>query len=69
MTKGPVDKTWQYTVSNKGIMKPFKNLFEPTPTNMFHLVFYRPVPKFKIISNTAVNKALQILTSIDQLCE
>lgn len=44
---------------NKKTMDVFKNHFDITPNNIYDLVFYSPSSKYKVISNTAVNKALK----------
>ncbi|MEN1970628.1 tyrosine-type recombinase/integrase [Lentibacillus sp. N15] len=40
-------------------MNAFKHLFEVTPTNLHQLVFYSPVSKYQVISNTNANKLLR----------
>lgn len=42
-------------------MKAFKNLFKKIPDNIHRLVFYHPASKYKVYSNTGVNKALRLL--------
>lgn len=46
-------------------MLHFKKLFSTTPTNLHQLVFYSPSSKYKVISNTNVNKLLKKL--LDEL--
>lgn len=40
-------------------MDLFKNLFEQTPDNPIGLVFYSPSSKYKVLSNSVVNKVLK----------
>jgi integrase len=40
-------------------MKAFNTLFETFPPNLYQLVFYSPKTKYKVISNTNVNKLLR----------
>ncbi|SOC16548.1 site-specific recombinase XerD [Ureibacillus xyleni] len=42
-------------------MKHFERLFETTRTNVHDLVFYSPISKYQVITNTAVNKLLKKL--------
>lgn len=42
-------------------MNHFKELFKSTPTNLNQLVFYSSASKYKVISNTNVNKLLKKL--------
>ncbi|WP_080875591.1 tyrosine-type recombinase/integrase [Oceanobacillus timonensis] len=42
-------------------MKVFKKFFEEVPENIHQLVFFNPASKYKIYSNTGVNKALRKL--------
>lgn len=42
-------------------MDHFIELFKLTPTNINQLVFYSPSSKYKVISNTTVNKLLKNL--------
>lgn len=42
-------------------MDTFKKLFKKTPDNIHKLVFYQPASKYKVYSNTGVNKALKKL--------
>lgn len=42
-------------------MNAFKKLFAETPNNIHQLVFYNPASKYKVYSNTGVNKALKKL--------
>ncbi|QUW20879.1 site-specific integrase [Sporosarcina sp. Marseille-Q4063] len=42
-------------------MSEFKKMFAKTPDNIYQLVFYSPASKYKVISNTAVNKSLKKL--------
>lgn len=46
---------------DKRTMGIFKDLFENTPDNIHRLVFYNPASKYKVYSNTGVNKALKKL--------
>lgn len=46
---------------DKRTMKAFKDLFDNTPDNIHRLVFYNPYSKYKVFSNTGVNKALKKL--------
>ena len=46
---------------DKVIMAMFKKFFEETPENIHKLVFYNPSSKYKVFSNTGVNKALKKL--------
>ncbi|MBN6886205.1 integrase [Cytobacillus horneckiae] len=46
---------------DKRTMDIFKNLFEVTPENIHKLIFYNPASKYKVYSNTGVNKALKKL--------
>lgn len=46
---------------DKRTMKVFNELFEDTPDNIHRLVFYNPSSKYKVYSNTGVNKALKKL--------
>lgn len=41
------------------VMKEFKKLFMTTPDNIHRLVFFSPTSKYKVLSNTAVNKSLK----------
>lgn len=51
---------------NKSTMDIFKTYFERTPNNILKLVFYNPASKYKVYSNTGVNKALKkLLTSLE----
>ncbi len=42
-----------------GTMAVFKEFFRRTPDNIYGLVFYSPASKYKVISNTAINKVLK----------
>lgn len=42
-------------------MKVFSELFKNTPDNLYKLVFYHPRSKYKVYSNTGVNKTLKKL--------
>lgn len=42
-------------------MKTFRELFDRTPENITQLIFYNPASKYKVYSNTGVNKALKKL--------
>ncbi|WP_249661043.1 site-specific integrase [Lysinibacillus fusiformis] len=44
---------------NKVTMSLFNHFFEVTPENIHKLVFYNPASKYKVFSNTGVNKALK----------
>lgn len=44
---------------NEKTMTIFKGLLDSTPTNLNQLVFYSPSSKFKVLTNTAVNKTLK----------
>lgn len=46
---------------DKRTMRVFKNLFDNTPDNIHRLVFYNPASKYKVYSNTGVNKALRVM--------
>lgn len=46
---------------DKVIMDMFQKYFEDTPENIHKLVFYNPESKYKVFSNTGVNKALKKL--------
>ena len=46
---------------DKPTMNMFKKLFNETPENIHKLVFYNPSSKYKVYSNTGVNKALKKL--------
>jgi integrase len=46
---------------DKRTMKTFKDLFNNTPENIHRVVFYNPASKYKVFSNTGVNKALKKL--------
>lgn len=51
---------------NKKTMDLFNDFFETTPNNIHDLVFYNPSSKYKVYSNTGVNKALKkILNEIN----
>jgi len=51
---------------NKRTMMAFRHLFEKTPDNIHGLVFYSPSSKYKVISNTNVNKLLKkVLTELN----
>lgn len=51
---------------NKRTMDIFKDFFESTPNNIHDLVFYNPASKYKVYSNTGVNKALKkMLTELN----
>ncbi|PGS80537.1 site-specific integrase [Bacillus cereus] len=51
---------------DKKTMKSFYKSFQITPENIYKLVFYSPASKYKVISNNAVNKALEnILFKLD----
>ncbi len=59
-----INKTWGYTSSSNRIIKIdkvtmslFNHFFEVTPENIHKLVFYNPASKYKVFSNTGVNKA------------
>ncbi|MED5050155.1 tyrosine-type recombinase/integrase [Bacillus siamensis] len=50
---------------NKQTMMAFQHLFEVTPNNIHGLVFYSASSKYKVISNTNVNKLLRkVLTEL-----
>nr|MDH3092470.1 site-specific integrase [Bacillus velezensis] len=50
---------------NKQTMMAFQHLFEVTPNNIHGLVFYSASSKYKVISNTNVNKSLRkVLTEL-----
>ncbi|APA01879.1 MULTISPECIES: tyrosine-type recombinase/integrase [Bacillus] len=50
---------------NKQTMMAFQHLFEVTPNNLHGLVFYSASSKYKVISNTNVNKLLRkVLTEL-----
>ncbi|MGE7600085.1 site-specific integrase [Lysinibacillus fusiformis] len=44
---------------DKVTMSLFNHFFEVTPENIYKLVFYNPASKYKVFSNTGVNKALK----------
>ena len=44
---------------DKKTMNLFKNLFEETPDNPIGLVFYSPISKYKVLSNSVTNKVLK----------
>ncbi|WP_369379232.1 site-specific integrase [Lysinibacillus fusiformis] len=44
---------------DKVTMSLFNHFFEVTPENIHKLVFYNPASKYKVFSNTGVNKALK----------
>lgn len=44
---------------DKVTMRLFNHFFEVTPENIHKLVFYNPASKYKVFSNTGVNKALK----------
>lgn len=44
---------------DKPTMNLFKKLFNESPENIHKLVFYNPASKYKVFSNTGVNKALK----------
>lgn len=46
---------------DKVTMNMFQKYFEETPENIHKLVFYNPESKYKVFSNTGVNKALKKL--------
>lgn len=46
---------------DKRTMNAFEKLFNETPENIHKLVFYNPASKYKVFSNTGVNKALKKL--------
>src|SRR5690625_5164056 len=46
------------------IMNVFENLFEDTPDNIYRLVFYSPLSKYKVLSNAVVNKRLKSILKI-----
>ncbi|MBP1083474.1 tyrosine-type recombinase/integrase [Bacillus capparidis] len=48
---------------DKNTMAAFKHLFDIMPPNLHGLVFYSPVSKYKVISNTNANKLLKKVLS------
>lgn len=51
---------------DKTLMNMFKKYFNETPENIHQLVFYNPSSKYKVFSNTGVNKALKkLLTDLN----
>ena len=42
-------------------MKVFENLFKSTPENIFKLIFFSGQSKYKVLSNGAANKAINVL--------
>jgi integrase len=51
---------------DKVTMQLFNNMFQTTPDNIHRLVFFSPTSKYKVLSNTAVNKLLsQLLGSLN----
>lgn len=44
---------------DKPTMNAFKELFKKTPDNIHRLVFFSPSSKYKVISNSAANRALK----------
>ena len=40
-------------------MTAFRKLFDKTPDNIHKLVFYSPSSKYKVITNSSVNKLLK----------
>lgn len=53
------DKSNRVVKVDSRTMMIFKDLFQQVPDNIHRLVFYQPTSKYKVYSNTGVNKALR----------